>query len=30
MAIALTALGSEYNAGMGRVEIWDVASRQRS
>ncbi len=29
MAIALTALGSEYNAGMGRVEIWDVASRQR-
>ena len=29
MAIALTAQGSEYNAGMGRVEIWDVASRQR-
>jgi WD40 repeat protein len=28
MAIALTAQGSEYNAGMGRVEIWDVASRQ--
>jgi WD40 repeat protein/transcriptional regulator with XRE-family HTH domain len=29
MAIALTALGSDHNAGMGRVEIWDVASRQR-
>jgi WD40 repeat protein/transcriptional regulator with XRE-family HTH domain len=29
MAIALTAQGSEYNSGMGRVEIWDVASRQR-
>lgn len=29
IAIALTALGSEYNAGLGRVEIWDMASRQR-
>ncbi|MEP6896606.1 MAG: WD40 repeat domain-containing protein, partial [Chloroflexota bacterium] len=29
IAIALTAQGLEYNAGMGRVEIWDVASRQR-
>jgi WD40 repeat protein/class 3 adenylate cyclase len=29
MAIALTALGSDHNAGMGKVEIWDVASRQR-
>lgn len=29
LAIALTSQGSEYNSGMGRVEIWDVASRQR-
>jgi WD40 repeat protein/class 3 adenylate cyclase len=29
LAIALTSQGSEYNSGMGRVEIWDMASRQR-
>lgn len=29
LAIALTSQGSEHNSGMGRVEIWDVASRQR-